>query len=148
MKNWIKEEIPLLHNLLNEDTHDFGTHNAHGFPKTGRHLAQDFENQNWPCQARRPDKFLNETAKHKEWESAQTRNKSIALCLSWAICVPCRHVLNFLKSQQSRNELRSPTRINYSRTYNVLEGPPVILKRAVDGRKPQMKYILGENYYN
>ena len=72
MKNWIKEEIPLLHNLLNEDTHDFGTHNAHGFPKTGRHLAQDFENQNWPCQARGSDKFFNETANQKGWESAQT----------------------------------------------------------------------------
>lgn len=45
---------------------------THGFPKTGRHLAQDFENQNWPCQARGSDKFLNETAKQKEWESAQT----------------------------------------------------------------------------
>lgn len=71
MKNWIKEETPALHNLLNEYAHDFGTQNAHGFPKTGRHLAPNFENQNWPCQARGSDEFWNETAKLKGLESAQ-----------------------------------------------------------------------------
>ena len=43
MKNRIKEETPVLHNLLNEDAHDFGTQNAHGFPTTGRHLAPNLK---------------------------------------------------------------------------------------------------------